>query len=61
MAGFEKGHGQFQSMLSRYDEVMAQKANKTSLIGVEKKLFDRFAKKEDVEEKISELNEENSK
>ena len=35
MADFQKGHVQFSEMLSRYDEVMAQKANKTSVIGVE--------------------------
>ncbi len=60
MASFEKGHSQFSEMLSRYDEVMAQKANKTSLIGVEKKFIDRFAKKEDVQEKITTLIDTNS-
>lgn len=40
-------------MISRYDEVMAQKANKTSLIGVEVKCKEIFVKKEDLAEQSS--------
>lgn len=44
-------------MLSRYDEVMAQKANKTALIGIEIKCKEIFVKKDDLAEQNQELNE----
>jgi hypothetical protein len=34
-------------MLKRYDEVISQKANKTSLIGVEVKCAEKFVKKDE--------------
>ena len=57
-------------MIKRYDEVLATKANKTVLVEVEKKMMDRYAKKDhlrdlhaDHEERIvklsSKLNEVN--
>lgn len=45
---FEKGHKQFEEMLVRYDEVLAQKANKMSIIDVEKKCYDKFARRDDM-------------
>ena len=33
-------------MIKRYDEVIAQKANRTQIIDVEKKSYERYAKKE---------------
>ena len=44
-------------MLSRYDEVMAQKANKTSLLALEKKCKDKFAKKDELERQENEFEE----
>lgn len=35
-------------MLVRYDEIIAQKANKLSLIETEKKCYDKFARKDAV-------------
>ena len=46
MQVFEKEHKQFAAMLKRYDEVLSQKANKTSLIALEKKLYEKYARKE---------------
>ena len=48
MHDFEKGHLQFKQMISRYDEVMAQKSNKTSLIALEKKCKEKYAKKDEL-------------
>lgn len=42
-------------MLSRYDEVMAQKANKTALIGVEIKCKETFVKKDDLAEQSKDV------
>lgn len=50
MSEFQKGHQQFEEMLQRYDEIISQKASKTSLIGVEKKFIDKYAKKDEVED-----------
>lgn len=33
-------------MIKRYDEIIAQKANKTSIIDIEKKAYERYAKKD---------------
>ena len=33
-------------MIKRYDEVLATKVNKTTLVEVEKKMMDRYAKKD---------------
>ena len=55
MNGFVDDHRQFEEMIKRYDEVMAQKANKTSLIGIEKKCREEFVKKEDMETETEEL------
>ena len=40
-------------MILRYDEVISEKANKTSLIDVEKKAYEKYAKKDDVNETLS--------
>ena len=45
MQDFVTDNLQFKQMITRYDEVMAQKANKTSLIGLEKKCKEKFARK----------------
>ena len=50
MQEFTKGHKAFEEMLARYDEIMAQKANKTSLIEVEKKCNEKYAKKDAMSE-----------
>ena len=57
MQEFEKGHLQFKQMLSRYDEVMAQKSNKTSLLALEKKCKDKFAKKDELEQQQNDFEE----
>lgn len=44
-------------MLSRYDEVMAQKSNKTSLLALEKKCKDKFAKKDELEQQQNDFEE----
>ena len=35
-----------QEMIKRYDEVISQKVNKTALVEVEKKVVERYAKKD---------------
>lgn len=62
MQRFDKEHEQSKEMIKRYDEVIAQKANRTQIIDVEKKAFERYAKKEltrqtfdDHEEKLRSL------
>ena len=37
-------------MISRYDEVLAQKTNKTSLLALEKKLREQHALKEELKD-----------
>ena len=37
-------------MIKRYDEVIAQKANKTHVIDVEKKAYEKYAKKDATKE-----------
>ena len=58
MCEFEKNHLQFKEMITRYDEVIAQKANKTALIGVEVKCRESFVKKDDHEEQATKMNEQ---
>ena len=43
-------------MIKRYDEVISQKSNKTSLLELDNKIRDRFAKKKFVEEFEQESN-----
>lgn len=57
MQEFETGHLQFKHMISRYDEVIAQKANKTSLLAIEKKCKDKYARKDDLENQQKEFEE----
>ena len=44
-------------MIKRYDEVISQKSNKTSLLALENKVKDLFAKKNYVEKFEEESNE----
>lgn len=48
MEQFSKEHKQFEEMVKRYDEVIAQKANKLSIIETEKKCYEKFARKDAV-------------
>ena len=43
-------------MIKRYDEVISQKSNKTSLLALDKKVMERFAKKDYVEKFEQESN-----
>lgn len=43
-------HTQMHEIVKRYDEVIANKVNKMDLIGVEKKIYERFAKKDSLKE-----------
>ena len=47
---FKKEHLEYEVMLKRYDEVIMQKASKTSLIGIEVKCAEKFVKKDDLME-----------
>ena len=55
MEEFKTDHRKFEEMLVRYDEIMAQKANKTAVIDVEQKCKQKYVKKESLEEQTSEF------
>lgn len=52
MSLFKSDHTKFEEMLKQYDVVLAGKVNKVSLIEVEKKIMEKFAKQSFVEETI---------
>ena len=54
MVEFEKSNSQASEMILRYDEVIAQKASKIQIIDVEKKCYEKFARRDDVMEQKQE-------
>ena len=54
MIEFEKSNSQASEMILRYDEVIAQKASKIQIIDVEKKCYEKFARRDDVMEQKQE-------
>ena len=45
---YQGDHQQFKKMLARYDEILATKSNKTSLLELEHKVNSKFANKNDL-------------
>lgn len=49
MEEYKRDHEQNEVMIKRYDEVISQKSNKTSLLALENKVKEKFAMKNYVE------------
>ena len=49
MENYKRDHEQNELLIKRYDEVISQKSNKTSLLALEKKVKEKFAKKDYME------------
>lgn len=50
MSKYNTDHKKYLEMIKRYDEIIALKANKSSLIDFEKKVYERYAKKDALRE-----------
>ena len=58
MAKYDRDHAYTKEIVKRYDEVISLKVNKSNLFDVEKKIYERFARRDEVTEKFDDHGEQ---